>query len=102
MPVSEGKGTRVPALRLGFLAQRRGGADRGAERGASTTPRKPTPHKPATASSATESASSARERERGSETASKESGEVLQRAERAMGILDDFILKSARSARCVE
>jgi hypothetical protein len=85
MPVS--KGRRVAALRLPLDEMERKGG--GSERGASTTPTKPAPtyvalNTPATANGA---------------TASKDADEVLERAERAMGILDDFIMKSARCAR---
>jgi len=85
-PIPVSKGRRVAALRLPLDEMERKGG--GSERGASTTPTKPAPtyvapNTPATANGA---------------TASKDADEVLERAERAMGILDDFIMKSARCA----
>jgi len=86
-PLPASKGRRVASLRLPLDEMGRKGGE--GERGASTPPSKPAPtyvapDTPATANGA---------------TASKDADEVLERAERAMGILDDFILKSARCAR---
>ena len=89
-PIQVSKGRRVASLRLPLDEMERKGG--GGEGEPSTTPSKPaptyvapnTPNTPATANGA---------------TARNDADEVLERAERAMGILDDFIMNSARCAR---